>query len=867
MSTSTEPVPHSPGIILPDQVLPTALFTIPILGPVIYPTLIVPLVVWDPKSIATIEELIARKQNHLGLLLVRGDSLTEELAASEMHSFGIAAKILKRIKLPDGSIQILIQGLRRFRVQKMLSETPFFVSEPEYFDEHVPEKGSARGESIEMDALTRSIINHVKELSETHPFFNEEMKLALINAPHSGVVADIVAFALGLGKEDSQDFLETIPVKARFEKLLVFLKREQDVAAVQKKINDEVNQKITTLQREYFLKEQLKLIKKELGLEEDGKDKSARTFRERIEAAKMPPEAKKTALDELAKFETLNEQSPEYTLSMSYLEMLCSLPWSITTADQLNLGRAREILEEQHTGLEKVKERIIEFLAVRNLHAAQKKESKKGSIILLVGPPGVGKTSIGKSIAKAMGRNFYRFSLGGMRDEAEIKGHRRTYIGAMPGKFIQAAKRAGSKNAVILLDEIDKLASHYHGDPASALLEVLDPEQNANFLDHYLDVPFDLSQMIFIATANTLQTIPAPLLDRMEVIELNGYTLEEKEQIAKAHILPKVLEETALRPGELKIERGALRHLIVDYAREPGLRILEQLLGRIARKTAAKIVERREGRERMKLPCVVREDDLLDLLGPKRYSHELAERISQPGVVIGLAWTALGGDILFIEATELPGSGQLKLTGQMGEVMLESAQIAWTFVKKRLIEEMVISPNQLKDRDIHIHIPAGAIPKDGPSAGITLASALYSLFTRQNARSRTAMTGELSLTGRVLPIGGVREKLLAARRSGVERVILPKENQRDLHELPLELLKSLEIHFVNHISEVFPLVIQTRRTAKAVKPRTLKHTVETKAGTRLARPDSRKAVKKPPLRNRSKPAAKSRRSSSSTHQQ
>jgi ATP-dependent Lon protease len=809
VSTENElPLTHNPGILLPDQVLPTALFTIPVLGPVLYPTLIVPLVVWSPKAIATIEALISRKQNHLGLLLTREEEIPDELRASGMHSFGIAVKILKRIKLPDGSIQILIQGLRRFRVKKMLTESPFFVAEPEYFEELLPEKGTGRGESIEMDALTRSIINHVKELSETHPFFNEEMKLALINAPHSGVVADIVAFALGLSREDSQDFLETVDVKKRFEKLLVFLKREQDVAAVQKKINDEVNQKITTLQREFFLKEQLKLIKKELGVEEEGKDKSARTFREKIETAKMPDEARKAALDELAKFETLNEQSPEYTISMSYLEMLCSLPWSVTTSDQLNLARAREVLDEQHTGLDKVKERIIEFLAVRNLRAAQKRESKKGSIILLVGPPGVGKTSIGKSVAQAMGRSFYRFSLGGMRDEAEIKGHRRTYIGAMPGKFIQAAKRAGSKNAVILLDEIDKLASHYHGDPASALLEVLDPEQNANFLDHYLDVPFDLSQMIFIATANTVQTIPAPLLDRMEVIELTGYTLEEKEQIAKDHIIPKVLEESALKTSELKIERGALRKLILDYAREPGLRILEQLLGRIARKTAARIVERREARERMRFPVTVREDDLLDLLGPKRYTHELAECISQPGVVIGLAWTALGGDILFIEAAELPGSGQLKLTGQMGEVMLESAQIAWTFVKRRLIDEMVVSPSQLKDRDIHIHIPAGAIPKDGPSAGITLASALYSLFTCQNARSRTAMTGELSLTGRVLPIGGVREKLLAARRSGIDRVLLPKENQRDLHELPIELLRSLDIRFVSHINEVLPLVLQ-----------------------------------------------------------
>jgi ATP-dependent Lon protease len=808
VSNANDPIYANPGIILPDQVLPQNLFAIPIIGPVIYPTLILPLVVWHPKAITTVEELIARKQNHLGLLLTKGESIGDETRSADLYPFGIAVKILKRIKLPDGSIQILIQGLKRFRSRKIHSEQPHLVVDPEYFDEIQPKK------SLELDAITRSIINHVKNLSETNPFFNEEMKLALINAPHSGVVADIVAFALGLSKADAQDFLETLPVKKRFEKLLVFLKREQDVSTVQKKINDEVNQKISTLQREFFLKEQLKLIKKELGMEEEGKDKNARSFRERIEAAGMPEDVKKAALDELSKFETLSEQSPEYTISLGYLEMLCSLPWSTITPDQLNLAHAREVLDEHHSGLEKVKDRIIEFLAVRSLHAAKNKSSKKGSIILLVGPPGVGKTSIGKSIATAMGRKFYRFSLGGMRDEAEIKGHRRTYIGAMPGKFIQAAKRAGSKNAVILLDEIDKLASHYHGDPASALLEVLDPEQNHAFLDHYLDLPFDLSQMIFIATANSIQTIPAPLLDRMEVIELTGYTLEEKEQIARNHILPKVLEETALKSTDLKFERAALKHLIQDYAREPGLRLLEQFLGKIARKTAAKIVERTESRERVKLPITIGEENLLELLGPKRYTHELASEMKTPGVMTGLAWTSLGGEILYIEAAELPGNGQLKLTGQMGEVMLESAQIAWTYIKKKLIDEMVISPNLLKDRDVHIHIPAGAIPKDGPSAGITLAATIYSLFTRTPGRSKTAMTGELSLTGRVLPIGGVREKLLAARRSGIERVILPLENKRDLHDLPIELLRSLDIHFVSHLEEVLPLVIRTKRVKK-----------------------------------------------------
>ena len=773
------------------------------------------MIVWQAKAIATVEEVLARKQNYLGFLMNRSETMSDDPKTEELYSFGVVVKILRRIKLPDGSVQILVQSLRRFRTSKILSQDPHLVLEPEYFSEDVPEK------SIEIDALTRSIINHVKELSDTHPFFNEEMKVALLNAPHAGIAADIVAFALGLGKKDAQNFLETIPIKERFEILLVFLKREQDVATVQKKINDEVNQKIDTLQREFFLREQMKLIKKELGLEEDGKDKSSRTFKERIETAKMPEETKKIALQELEKFETLSEQSPEYNITRNYLETLCDLPWSTETEDQLSISRAREILEKDHSGLEKVKERILEFLAVRNLQNRSEIHSKKGSIILLVGPPGVGKTSIGKSIASAMGRKFYRFSLGGMRDEAEIKGHRRTYIGAMPGKFIQAAKRAGSKNAVILLDEIDKLSNSYHGDPASALLEVLDPEQNSQFLDHYLDVPFDLSQMIFIATANTTQSIPPALLDRMDVIELNGYTLEEKEQIAKRHLFPKVLEQTGLQSGEVRFDRGTLKALILHYSREPGLRTLEQLMLRILRKTASKIVERKESKERLKLPIHIHEEDLLSLLGPKRFSLDLAQKTNNPGVMVGLAWTQMGGEILFIEATDLPGTGQLKLTGQMGEVMTESAHIAWTYVKKRLIEDLKVTSNQFKDKDIHVHIPAGAIPKDGPSAGITLASALYSLLTNSPATALTAMTGELSLTGRVLPIGGIREKLLAAKRSGIERVILPKENQKDLHDLPLELLKSLELHFVSHVNEVFDLAIlpalKTTRSKKKSK--------------------------------------------------
>lgn len=816
------------GLTLADQTMPQHLFVIPTPGPIIYPTLIAPIMVWHPTAMATVEEAMNRNQ-YIGLLMTKEENIPEQPKLKDLYSYGVVVKIVKRIKLPDGNIHILVQGLRRFRVRKTFAEQPYLIVDPEYFNETQPAK------TIEIDALTRNVINHVRDLSETHPFFTEEMKVALLNAPNSGGAADIVAFALGLDKVEAQSFLETISVTERFEKLLVHLRREQDVATVQKKINDEVNNRLNTLQREFFLREQMKLIKKELGMEEDGKEQSSRSFRERIKEAKMPAEVEKVALEEVEKFETLSEQSPEYNISRNYLDILSTLPWTKETVDNLNLTRARSILNDEHSGLEKVKERIIEFLAVRNLQSKKANASKKGSIILLVGPPGVGKTSIGKSIAKAMGRNFYRFSLGGMRDEAEIKGHRRTYIGAMPGKFVQAARRAGSKNAIIMLDEIDKIASHYHGDPASALLEVLDPEQNVNFLDHYLDLPFDLSQMIFIATANTLDTIPDPLLDRMEVIQLNGYTFEEKEQIAKKHLIPRVFERSGISTHELKLDRKTLKAIIHDYAREPGLRVLEQLLEKLSRKVAAKMIERQEAKERLKLPITIEEEDLLDYLGPKRFSHEIADRMTTPGVMIGLAWTQMGGEILFIEATDLPGTGQIKLTGKMGEVMTESAQIAWTFVKKRLVDEKILTPAQLKERDVHVHIPAGAIPKDGPSAGITLASALYSLFTKNKARQRTAMTGELSLTGKVLPIGGVRDKLLGAKRAGVETVILPSENRKDLHDVPLELLKSLEIHFVSRIDEVFDLVIsQPKKVAKTLTK------VVAKPKTKLAK----KAVKK-----------------------
>jgi ATP-dependent Lon protease len=847
-SNSMAPIKQN-GLILPEQALPPNLFVLPVNGPLAYPTLLAPLLVSHPRHVAMIEESINR-QRMIGLILTREGDVREDTKPEELYEIGVAVKIVKRLKMPDGSVNLLVHSMKRFRMKRVLSEEPYIVAETEYLDD-IAEK------SNELDALTRSVISHVKKLSEVNPFFTEEMRLAMINAPGPGTVADLVAFALTLPKADAQDFLETLSVKMRFEKLLVHLRREQDVANIQKKINDDVNSKINTLQREFFLKEQLKTIKRELGHEEDGKEKSARTFRERIETAGMPDEVKKTAMDELSKFETLSESSPEFNISRNYLEMLCALPWSKETVDNLDLGHAREVLDSDHYGLEKVKERILEFLAVRKLKQdAGTIGDAKGSIICLVGPPGVGKTSVGKSIAKTLGRGFFRFSLGGMRDEAEIKGHRRTYVGAMPGKILSGVKRAGTKNCVLMLDEIDKLSTSYHGDPASALLEVLDPEQNSTFLDHYLDVPFDLSKVLFIVTANTMSTIPGPLLDRMEVIEIPGYTLEEKEDIALRYVIPRELEANGVRPQQLRIDRAALRRMMNDYAREPGLRSLQQLIGRIARKAAAKIVKAGGSGSGAKTkglpPIVVTEDSLTDWLGPKRFYNEIAERITAPGVVVGLAWTSMGGDILFIEATDLPGSGNLKLTGQMGEVMTESAAIAWSYVKKKLGAAGTLDRRWLRGHDLHLHIPAGAIPKDGPSAGITMATALYSLLTGRKIKYRLAMTGELSLTGKVLPVGGIKEKLLAARRAGVNTVILPKLNEKDLLEVPEYALRGMTIHFVSRVEEVFELALEKPGAQRAARAADVKKVLRSGVKRKVAKgkPSTKPKPKSKPTHTR-----------------
>jgi ATP-dependent Lon protease len=651
------------------------------------------------------------------------------------------------------------------------------------------------------------------------------MKLAMLNSPSPGSLADLVAFALSLDVPEAQDFLETLVVKKRFAKLLVYLKREKDVADIQKKITDEVNDKVNKYQREYFLREQLKVIRTELGMDDDDKSRDLKKFKDEIDAANMPEDAHDAAMEELERLETIPDSSPEYNVTRTYLQWMTQLPWDKGTEEANDIEFAKKTLEKDHYGLEKAKQRILEFLAVRKL-----KPEYDGTILCFAGPPGVGKTSLGHSIAKALGRKFYRFSLGGMRDEAEIKGHRRTYVGAMPGKLIQALKRVEVNNPVIMLDEIDKLGRSYQGDPSSALLEVLDPEQNSTFIDNYLDVPFDLSKVLFIATANYIGEIPEALMDRMEMIEVAGYTMEEKISIASKWVIPKQLKKHGLTTKDFSLTKAIMKTLISDYAREPGVRRMEQLIAKLCRHAAlVKVTAKRASKYSPTLK------DLEEVLGPKRFSSETAQKPLKPGVVTGLAWTSFGGEILFIETLPLRGKG-FKLTGQLGDVMNESANIAYSYVKKLLQEEMskpastaskkkvakkklstklktpkADTPERsdyLENHEVHLHLPAGATPKDGPSAGITMALALYSLAKNKKVSGAVAMTGELSLTGRVLPVGGIKEKVLAAKRAGIKEIIIPSENEKDLKEVPERHRKGLKFYPVKHFDEVLKIALK-----------------------------------------------------------
>ena len=790
---------------------------IPIINSPIFPGMIAPIILTEEKFSSELDKKIFRS-GYVSLNLVKANELAAgfdedeeeedededeiaEIEEGDIYKVGVICKVLKKLKLPDGSVNLLVHGMKRYRASNIKNKDGILTAEVEVFDDIIET-------DEELDAYTRSIINQVKKLSEINPYFNEEMKLAMLNSPSPGSLADLVAFALSLDIPEAQDFIETLLVKKRFAKLLVYLKREKDVADIQKKISDEVNDKVNKYQREYFLREQLKVIRSELGMDDDEKSRDLQRMREKIESLEMPQEALKATMEEMDRLEMIPDSSPEYNVARTYINWMLDIPWGEIVEKDIEIAKAKRILEKDHYGLEKAKERILEFLAVRKL-----KPDYDGTILCFSGPPGVGKTSMGKSIAKALGREFYRFSLGGIRDEAEIKGHRRTYVGAMPGKIIQAMKRVSVANPVIMLDEIDKLSKSFQGDPASALLEVLDPEQNESFIDNYLDVPYDLSKVLFIATANYINDIPEPLLDRMEVIELSGYTLEEKVSIATKWVLPKQLKKHGLERKRFSLKTPVVKKIINDYAREPGVRVMEQMVAKLCRKAALKQVEAK--RSKTFEPKI---NELEKLLGPPRFVSELAQKAPRAGVVTGLAWTSFGGEILFIETLPLSGKGGFKLTGQLGDVMNESASLAYSYIKKLLQSELPPAQQNdeedgdyLSQHEVHLHLPAGATPKDGPSAGITMALALYSLATGKKVKPTIAMTGELSLTGKVLPVGGIKEKVLAAKRAGIKQIILPKQNEKDLQEVPERHRKGLNFYPVEHFDEVLKVAINKRR--------------------------------------------------------
>jgi ATP-dependent Lon protease len=764
--------------------------SLPILGLsdiVIFPGTIMPLLVESPQSIRLIDDVVAGDR-FLGLVLQRNPEI-ENPTPADLWPHGCAGRVEKMLKFPDGTVRVLVEGLRRFRIVEYTTETPYLIARIEKLKD-------VSDDSLELTALARNAEREFQEVVKLSPTLAEQVKIAALNTENPAKLADLIATNLNLSLEERQHLLEMPAVKDRLTRLLPLLSRELEVLRLGSKIQNEVVASMSKNQRDFFLREQIRAIQRELG-EVDSSATEAKELRDQIEQNQLPEEAKKTALKELERLQQMPPAMAEYTMTRNYLDWLINLPWSKFTEDKLDLAAAGRLLDEQHFGLRKVKDRLLEFLAVIKL-----KQQLKGPILCLVGPPGVGKTSLGKSVAEALGRKFARISLGGMRDEAEIRGHRRTYVGALPGRILQSLRRAESSNPVILLDELDKVGSDFRGDPASALLEVLDPAQNNTFVDHYLDIPYDLSRVLFLTTANWLDPIHPALRDRLEVIELPSYTAAEKVQIARRHLVPRQLEEHGLKKKLVHFPDATIRQVIQDYTREAGVRQLEREIGALTRKAARKIV----ARHNQSSPLTITPHMLVSYLGQPQFTSELAERIIECGIAIGLAWTPVGGEILFIEATRMPGKGGLILTGSLGEVMKESAHTAFSFLRNRAAA-LKIDLSDYDKRDIHIHVPAGATPKDGPSAGLTIVAALASLFTGRQVRSDVAMTGEISLRGRVLRVGGIKEKVLAAARSGLKQVILPDQNRNDWLEVPVEVRRKLKAHFVRNISQMIPLAL------------------------------------------------------------
>jgi ATP-dependent Lon protease len=775
-------------IIPIEQILPNKLPIIPLSGRPIFPGIFTPIMIGNPDDVKVVEESLS-SDGMVGLVMIKNDF--ERPKADDLHLVGTAAKIVKRINLPDGGANIFISTLKRFKVKKFLSKETPIIAAVGYLDEE-------NDDTDEIKALTRALLGEMKQISENNPLFSEEMRLNMINIDHPGKIADFIASILNIDKNDQQKILEMTDVRERMEKVLIFIKKEQELLKIQKRVQQEINEKIEKSQREYFLKEELKAIKGELGMPTDAKSSDYQKFKDKIDAFGFEGEVKEQVEQELEKFNLMDPNSSEFIVTRNWLDLVCSLPWKASVSADFDLAKAQDILENDHYGLKDVKDRIVEYLAVRKL-----KKDAKGSILCLVGPPGVGKTSVGRSIARALNKEFFRFSVGGMRDEAEIKGHRRTYVGALPGKIVQGLKITKSRDPVFMIDEIDKMGASFQGDPSSALLETLDPEQNFSFRDHYLDLPFDMSNVFFICTANTLDTVPPPLIDRMEVIQLSGYVDSEKLEIAKHYLIPKSMEKNGIKRGTVRYTRDALLFIAESYAREAGVRNFEKALDKIHRKVAkAMVLERKEG-ERFQIDKAAVQKHL----GKPLFREDDIKRATKSGMSVGLAWTSMGGDTLIIEAVANPGKEGFKLTGQMGNVMQESAGIAYTYIRHIAAERYSVGADYFEGRQIHLHIPEGATPKDGPSAGITMATALLSLVLDKRIKDRLAMTGELSLTGQVLPIGGLREKTVAAKRNKIRDIIIPKDNERDLEDIPEHVKKGITFHPVETMEEVIAIAL------------------------------------------------------------
>ena len=781
---------------------------LPLRNTVLFPQQIIPIYVGREQSLKLIADLPKGGKKYI-VVVAQKDGSVENPKASDLYEYGTLAMVMKVFDMPDKSRSAIVQGLDRVRVKNFLDPDPYYKGLVE----------KVRGvvtPSAEIEGITVNLQEIFKKLIEIAPYLSEEQFHVLSNIQNPGKLVDKAISLMNISTKEKQDILEELDIKKRLEKCTVLINREIHRIELGEKIQSDVQDEISKSQREYFLREQMKAIQKELGEDTGGVELDE--LDEKIKTAKMPEKIEKVARKELTRMKKIPAQSPEYTVARTYLDWLVELPWSKESKDNEDINYAQEVLDSDHYGLTKVKERIVEHLAVRNLKKsrAKKGERFKSPILCFGGPPGTGKTSIGKSIANSMGREFVRISLGGVRDEAEIRGHRRTYIGALPGRIIASLKKAGTNNPIFMLDEIDKLGMDFRGDPSSALLEVLDPEQNFSFNDHYLEVDFDLSNIMFITTANRIDKIPGPLRDRMEVLEFSGYIMEEKLQIAIDHLLPKQIKEHGLRKKEIKFSDESICLLVESYTREAGVRNLERQLANMCRKVAREITD---GKVKS---IKVTPEKVYEYLGPIKFISEIAERTQQPGVVVGLAWTAFGGDILFIEATKMPGKGALKLTGKLGDVMKESVQAAYSYVRANA-HKLGLDPTFYKKMDIHVHVPAGAIPKDGPSAGVAMITALVSLLTDKPVKDRLGMTGEISLRGNVLPIGGLKEKSTAAHRAGLTHILAPAQNEKDLVDIPKKVLKDLKISFVKDVSEVLKLALglEGRKPQKPQKTQTV----------------------------------------------